>query len=72
MKQDTRVTLNQINRILVFLDTHDGITQYEALAQISVMRLASRISDMKKQGYIIKDEWVKGTNKYGEPYRVKK
>ena len=62
----------QIKRIVEYCDIHGGITQYEAIKSISVMRLASRICDMKKRGYNIADEWVTGTNKYGEKYRAKR
>ena len=64
---------NQIKRILKYLETHDGITQYEAIKNISVMRLASRICDMEqKLGMRIDRKWISGTNKYGEKYRAKK
>ena len=71
-KIDATTKSNQIKRIVEYLNTHDGITQYEAIKNISVMRLASRICDMKRLGYVIRDEWVKGKNKYGEKYRAKK
>jgi len=67
-----KVKTNQRTRIVQYLETHDGITQYEAIKSISVMRLASRISEMKKLGYDVRDSWVKGKNKYGEKYRAKK
>jgi len=44
---------NQIKRIIEYLKTHDGITGYEAIKNISVMRLASRICDMRRLGYDI-------------------
>lgn len=62
----------QIKRILEYMQTHDGISQYDAIKEISVMRLASRICDMRRLGYNISDKWVTGTNKYGEKYRAKK
>lgn len=62
----------QIRRIIGYLETHNGITSYEAIKHISVMRLASRISDMKNLGYVVHDAWVSGENKYGEKYRAKK
>ena len=67
-----KVKTNQRTRIIEYLKTHDGITQYDAIKHISVMRLASRISEMRKLGYDVRDAWVKGKNKYGEKYRAKK
>ena len=67
-----KVKTNQRARIIEYLKTHDGITQYDAIKHISVMRLASRISEMRKLGYDVRDAWVKGKNKYGEKYRAKK
>ena len=63
---------NQIARIVKYLESHDGITGYEAIKHISVMRLASRICDMRKLGYNITTKWVSGVNKYGEKWRAKK
>ena len=69
---ENKVKTNQRMRILDYLKTHDGITQYDAIKNISVMRLASRISEMKKLGYDVRDSWINGKNKYGEKYRAKK
>jgi len=63
---------NQIKRIIEYLKTHDGITGYEAIKNISVMRLASRVCDMEKLGIKIDRKWVSGVNKYGEKWRAKK
>lgn len=63
---------NQCQRVLDYIDKHGGITSYEAQKHISVARLASRISELRKQGYPIVTEWVSGVNKYGEKYRAKR
>ena len=62
----------QNQRILDYLDKWGSITQIEALRDISVMRLASRISDMRRLGYSFSSEMVEVTNKYGEKCRVKR
>lgn len=61
----------QNERILRYLETHGSITQLEALAELGVMRLASRISDLKRQGYEIDGKMAKVQNRYGEICRVK-
>jgi hypothetical protein len=46
-----------------------SITPKEAMADLGVMRLASRISDMKKDGIGIIKETETGINRYGEATR---
>jgi hypothetical protein len=43
-----------------------SITQLEALSDIGCMRLASRISDLRQQGYAIGRRMKVGKNRYGE------
>ena len=43
----------------------------EATKSIGVMRLASRISDLRRRGYIINDRFQTVTNRYGEKCNVK-
>lgn len=66
------VKQKQTERVLEYMEKHGGITQLEALSEISVMRLASRISDLRKLGFPIKSEMVTVRNRYGENCRVKK
>jgi hypothetical protein len=49
-----------------------GITQLEALRDLGCMRLASRISDLRRRGYIIKSERVAVKNRYGEKSYIKR
>lgn len=62
----------QCARVLEYIEEHGGITQFEALQDLGVMRLASRISNLKKEGYRITDEWVDVKNRFGETCRVKR
>lgn len=61
----------QCERVLRWMQTNGSITQLEALTKLGVMRLASRISDMKRQGIEITDKMVTVENRYGEKCRVK-
>lgn len=63
---------NQNERILTYLRDYDSITQIEALNALGVMRLASRISDLRRQGYSIISEVDTVTNRYGEKCRIKR
>ena len=65
-------TETQEKRILIYLEHFGSISQLEALQEIGVMRLASRISDLRKKGYPIVSKTVTVKNRYGEPCRVKR
>lgn len=62
----------QCERILAYMRDFGSITQLEALRDLGVMRLASRISEMKKGGVLIKDERVALKNRYGDTCLIKK
>ena len=67
----TNTNPTQAKRVLEYIEQHGSITQIEALNEIGVMRLASRISDLRKQGEDIGSKMVKVQNRYGETCRVK-
>lgn len=69
-KVDHKPTQNE--RILSYLREFGGITQFEAIRDLGVMRLASRISDMRMSGYNITSDWVKVENRWGEKVPVKR
>lgn len=62
----------QAERILDYMDQFGSITQYDALKDLGVMRLASRISDLKKQGIPIKSEMETVQNRFGENCYIKR
>lgn len=62
----------QAERILAYMEEFGSITQMDALRDLSCMRLASRISDLKKKGYPIKSEMETVHNRYGEPCYIKR
>lgn len=68
-KVDHKPTQNQ--RIIDYIKEFGSITQFEALRDLGVMRLASRISDLKRLGYPVESEMVVVKNRYGEECRVK-
>ena len=57
----------QCERILDYLHRFGSITQLEAIADLGVMRLASRISGMKANGYKFEKKTEKSFNRLGEP-----
>lgn len=62
----------QTERVLEYIKEFGSITQLSALQDLGVFRLASRICDLKRQGYpiISKTEAVK--NRYGEKCHIKR
>lgn len=46
---------------------YGSITSLEAMNEYGIMRLASRISDLRAQGIAIDAEIRTGRNRYGEP-----
>lgn len=62
----------QCDRIELYIKTFGSITQLEAIRDLGVMRLASRISEMKKSGMLISSKMETGRNRYGEEIHFKR
>ena len=58
--------MTQKDRILKYLRDFGSITPLDAMADLGCMRLASRISELKGEGYAIRKEMEKGRNRYGQ------
>lgn len=58
--------MTQAEQIVRHLRDYGSITTMEAMQDYGIMRLASRISDLKKAGVPIQVEMVSGKNRYGE------
>lgn len=63
---------NQNERILNYMREFGGITQLEALRDLGVLRLASRISDLRRKGFDIVDERVTVNNRWEEKCNIKR
>ena len=61
------MTMTQTEKILNHLRQFGTITSGEALTEYGIMRLASRISDLKKSGVPIRKRMVKAKNRFDEP-----
>ena len=57
---------NQCVRIIKYLEDFKTITSAEAMQDLGVYRLASRINELKKAGYPIKRTMIAGLNRWGE------
>ena len=58
--------MTQSQRILEHLRQHGSITQADAIENYGIMRLASRVDELRKAGHPIITERVEGRNRYGE------
>ena len=58
--------ITQCDRILRHMKDYGSITSLEAVNEYGIMRLASRINDLKAQGIAIVSEVKTGKNRYGE------
>ena len=67
---DHKPTQNE--RIINYMHVHGSITQFEALQELGIMRLASRISDLRRLGYPITSKMVTVKNRFDEECRVKR
>lgn len=62
----------QCELILAYIAEFGSITPLEAMRDLGVYRLASRISEMKKRGYHIKSEWAAVKTRRGTTSRIKR
>ena len=62
----------QTQRIIDYISEFGSISQLEALRDLGIMRLASRISDLKRQGYKIISTTETVSNRFGEKCHIKR
>ena len=56
----------QCDKVLEYMRQFGSITQLQALSDIGCMRLASRISDLRQQGFAIGRRIKTSKNRYGD------
>ena len=61
--------ITQCDMILRHLRDYGSITSIEAITEYGILRLASRINDLKRSGHNIVSETATGKNRYGEKIR---
>lgn len=64
--------MTQCEKILGYIKEHGSITTMDAFMDLGVTRLASRIHDLRSEGYMILGETVKGHNRFGDPVHYMK
>ena len=58
--------LSQKKRILKYMNDFGSITTYDAFKDIGCTKLTTRISELRKEGYLIIGTAESSTNRYGE------
>ena len=58
--------MTQCERIIKYMDDFGSISAAQAMNDLGVYRLASRIHDLKSMGIEIASETKTGKNRYGE------
>lgn len=61
--------MTQNEKIMRHLDVYGTITPLDAMREYGIMRLASRISDLKREGANISRRMITDKNRFGEPVR---
>ncbi len=61
--------LTQKEKVLRHLQEVGALTPVQAFFDYSIMRLATRIFELKEDGYDIETIMLKSENKFGEPVR---
>ena len=61
----------QCDRILRHMKDFGSISSLEAITEYGILRLASRINDLKRMGYPIISETKTGKNRYNEATHYK-
>ena len=58
--------MNQHQRIIKYLKDYQTITPFQAFADLGITKLATRVSEMKRKGYVFNQELITTKNRYGE------
>lgn len=61
--------MTQTKKILRHIEEYGSITPLEALQEYGIMRLASRMCDIKRAGHPVQRVTETAKNRYGEPVR---
>lgn len=62
--------MTQCERVVAYIRAFGPITPYQAWQELGISRLAARINELKKEGYLIDKRNVKVQNRFGEDLTV--
>lgn len=58
--------VNQRQRIINYINQFGSITSKDAYDDLGITQLATRIKELKDQGYKFETKWESSKNRYGE------
>lgn len=58
--------ITQRDRVINYIREFGSISSWETYKDLGVTQLATRIKELKEQGYEFRTEWESSTNRYGE------
>lgn len=58
--------MTQCDRIVEYIKTFGSISPLEAFRDLGITKLATRISEMRKDGQVFDQEYMKSKNRFGE------
>ncbi|MBR5301165.1 MAG: hypothetical protein IKU36_13135 [Bacteroidales bacterium] len=61
--------MTQIEAIKRFIEENGSITPMQAFESLGITKLATRISEMIREGTPVYKSWEEGENRYGEKVR---
>lgn len=62
--------MTQTDRVLDYLTQFGSITALEALRDLGIMHLSSRITELRQRGYPVERDMIEVKNRFGEKTRV--
>ena len=62
--------MTQTDRVLDYLTQFGRSTALEALRDLGIMHLSSRITELRRMGYPVEREMIEVKNRFGEKTRV--
>lgn len=62
--------MTQTDRVLDYLKQFGSITALEALRDLGIMHLSSRITELRRMGYPVERDMIEVKNRFGEKTRV--
>lgn len=64
--------ITQRERIIKYIRDYGSITSFEAYKDLGITQLATRIKELKDEGYNFRTEWKVDKNKYGDTINYKR
>lgn len=58
--------ITQRDRVINYIREFGSISSWEAYKDLGITQLATRIKELKEQGYEFKTKWESSTNRFGE------